>query len=167
MVFGPKQNPPSFLQTPHFGPPSHSSGVSPEPWCITYLLCFSCMAVSESQGSKGEIKQKLFKVWQGLESQNSLRSLQPSTEAPSNKGEVCYKLKKKRRVKKMHERGLLGFSWPFKPLEKKMFKIFNSWTSLHTQGSTCKRLACSKNTRITWVLLQCAGHRHAYNIYRS
>lgn len=40
-------------------------------------LCFSCMAVSESQGSKGEIKQKLFKVWQGLESQNSLLSLQP------------------------------------------------------------------------------------------
>lgn len=69
-------------------------------------LCFSCMAVSGSQGSKGEIKQKLFKVWQGLESQNSWTAVPAAIlllGPRSNKGVVCYKLKKK----KIHERGLL------------------------------------------------------------
>lgn len=69
-------------------------------------LCFSCMSVSGVQGSKGEIKQKLFKVWQGLESQNSWTAVPAAIlllGPRSNKGVVCYKLKKK----KIHERGLL------------------------------------------------------------
>ncbi len=52
MVFGPKQNPPSFLQTRHFGPPSHSSGVSPEPWCITYLCVFPAWPCLGAKGQR-------------------------------------------------------------------------------------------------------------------
>lgn len=96
-------------------------------------LCFSCMAVSGSQGSKGEIKQKLFKVWQGLESQNSLLSLQPYFYWGPVPTKVRFVTNSKKKRKRYLREDYWGFSWPFKPMEKKMFSIFTSWTGLvHT-----------------------------------
>ncbi len=71
-------------------------------------LCFSCMAVSGSQGSKGEIKQKLFKVWQGLESQNSLLSLQPYFYRGPVPTKMWFVTNSKKKEKTILERGLLG-----------------------------------------------------------
>lgn len=136
---------------------SGDSNVQIHQWLyyITYLSFQACFFLA-AERSKGEIKQKPFKGWQGIwKSEANMIPYSPaSAEAPSNKGAVCHNP-----WKKLQEKGLLGSPLTFwAPGDEKYFTFFHDgmwphWDHVHKVDSascnvleTLNKESCSYET---------------------